>query len=180
MNRTLALFAAITLVAGAAGCGSLDASSTGSLTGGSDSSSDSAGLDSYSDGESQSPYPSDSSSSEQSDWEAQVGVAWDEFAAAFEDAGYSACEDFFNITNNGSMYADDYEYTSADCQNSFAADAASPTYASIPPDLPDDPTYEGEQAGIQEACEGFFDSEQITELYWGDSDVYTVDDCMGY
>jgi hypothetical protein len=47
-------------------------------------------------------------------------------------------------------------------------------------DVPDDPTSEGEEAGIQEACESFFDTEQISELYWGDSDVYTVDDCMGY
>ena len=180
MNRALAIFVAIALVAGAAGCGgSLDASSTGSLTGGSDSASDPAGLDNYSEGESESSYPYDSSY-EQSDWEAQTGTAWDEFAAAFEDGGYSACENFFSNTDNGSMYVDDYEYTSTDCQNSFAADAASPSYASIPVDVPDDPTYEGEEAGIQEACEAFFDTEQISELYWGDSDVYTVDDCMGY
>jgi hypothetical protein len=122
--------------------------------------------------------PEDLSEEEQAtaDWENRQGEAWDAYSTAFQESGASACQDFFNQTDNGSMYNDDYEYTATDCENAFDGDADTSSYVDVPAEPPFDPESDGADAGRQAACEGFFDEEGVDELYWG-TDAYTADDC---
>lgn len=103
----------------------------------------------------------------QVDWENQTGEDWDTFNSSYSDGWDSGCDDAFNNSPDGSLYYDEEEFTASDCQNQNPGDATS---ADIPPDVPDDPAYDGEQLGETDGCDSAFRdlSPDGTYLYYGD------------
>ena len=94
------LFTVAACAAALIGCGSLDATSTGSLTGGSGSSSDPSGLNNYSEGESQSPAPPDEvpegSSGCSTDYSEEACVSSDAYDVDCDEVAMSDFESYGN------------------------------------------------------------------------------------
>jgi hypothetical protein len=110
----------------------------------------------------------------QVDWDNQDGDGWDEFSTAFSEGFVQGCQALFDLSRDGELHADSSDYIGADCTNlePDASDASD-----VPSDVPDDPSAAGEELGLHDGCSALFDSEAITELYWG-TDAYTAEDCL--
>lgn len=109
----------------------------------------------------------------QTDWDNQEGDDWEAFADAYE-AGFDAgCEDLFDLSPTGALYADDREYTDLDCPS-----APDPADANLPTDVPDDPDAAGDELGQADGCEAAFDDNGVSVLSYG-APHYTVADCEG-
>jgi hypothetical protein len=102
----------------------------------------------------------------QVDWENQEGEDWDLFNEAYATGWDEGCDEAFTNSPDGSLYYDEEEFTSTDCQLNNPGDATS---SDIPPDVPDDPESEGEDLGITDGCTSAFeDLSYDGSLYYGD------------
>ncbi len=111
----------------------------------------------------------------QVDWENQEGEDWDAFNTSYSSGWDSGCDEAFSQSPDGSLYFEDQEFTSLDCQSNNPGNASS---ADIPSDVPDDPAYDGEQLGTTDGCESAFSdlSPDGTYLYYGE-DSYDSSYC---
>jgi hypothetical protein len=110
----------------------------------------------------------------QVDWENQEGSDWAAFNDAYSIGFDDGCQAVFDVSPDGSLYEDDYEYTAFDCQNLNPGDAS---YVSdVPVDVPDDAEAAGAELGQLDGCQALFNEEGVWSLNWGETSI-TVDDC---
>jgi len=91
----------------------------------------------------------------QVDWENYEGDAWDGFSVAYADGFNEGCERLFALSPDGSLYAEDYEYTTVDCTN-LEPDVSDE--ADLPVDVPDFPDSTGTELGVAAGCRAVFDA----------------------
>jgi len=92
----------------------------------------------------------------QRDWDRQEGDVWDEFALAYAagfDDGCSAV--FSDLSPDGYLYADDFEYSDLDC--SIGSEFDAPEATGLPSDVPDSPAQVGSELGAYDGCVRIFD-----------------------
>lgn len=108
----------------------------------------------------------------QDEWDNREGEAWTTYSESFVSASDEGCASVFELTADGMLYSDDYEFSSADCGN---IDPGLPEDVA-PSMLPDFPEDEGAAFGFEAGCAAIFDWMEYDEVYWGDYS-FTVDDC---
>jgi len=92
----------------------------------------------------------------QRDWDNQDGDVWDEFASAYATGFDDGCSTVFaQLSPDGSLYVDGYEYSDLDCAIGSEFDAASAT--DLPSEVPDAPDEVGAELGSYDGCVSIFD-----------------------
>lgn len=112
----------------------------------------------------------------QRDWENREGEDWDLFSASFAVGAGEGCEALFSLSPDGTLYADDNEYTWTDCSLATDDDPES-AGVDIPEEVPDDPEAGGESLGFDHGCNALFDAELVDALFYG-TEGFTADDCL--
>jgi hypothetical protein len=80
----------------------------------------------------------------------------------------------FAESPNGSLYEDDREFSSLDCQNLNPGNGEDAS--DLPQDVPDDPAAVGFETGELDGCQALFEQEGVYSLNYGEDSV-TEDDC---
>lgn len=101
----------------------------------------------------------------QREWDLRRGAAWRAFVAAYIAAFDDGCAAVFDESPDGSLYADEAEYTELDCSTADARDAAASDL--LPAAVPARPVDAGAAAGAYDGCVSIFD-DAGGELYYGD------------
>jgi hypothetical protein len=102
----------------------------------------------------------------QVDWENQEGEDWELFSEAYASGWDEGCEEAFSLSVDGTLYYDEDEFTSTDCELNNPGDATS---AEIPSDVPDDPESAGQELGVTDGCTSAFEDLSLDgTLYYGD------------
>ncbi len=110
---------------------------------------------------------------EQKYWDNREGDAWDSFATAYAEGYESGCSDVFDSSPDGSLYVDDYEYSSLDCD--YASESDAELSSDIPSEVSDSPSVAGEEAGANDGCMNLFDNVGGM-LFYGDT-TYDSSEC---
>jgi hypothetical protein len=89
-------------------------------------------------------------------WEDRRGTAWEEFSDAYAEGYSEGCENVFDLSPNGSLYLDDWEYSWVDCPSAGPYEAEDSD--GVPYEVPDLPDLIGTEVGEHDGCIAFFDS----------------------
>ena len=110
----------------------------------------------------------------QVDWESRDGTDWQAFNDAYTAAFDDGCDAVFADSPTGSLYEDDREFTSVDCQNLNPGDGEDAS--DLPQDVPEDPAALGSETGELDGCQALFEQEGVHSLNYGENSV-TENDC---
>ena len=99
-------------------------------------------------------------------WDNREGQAWNDYVDAYVTAFDEGCASVFADAPNGSLYADEIEYSDSDCGSASELDAEESDL--LPADVPDQPADAGTEAGSYDGCVSIFD-DVGGELYYGDT-----------
>jgi hypothetical protein len=91
----------------------------------------------------------------QRNWDAREGSDWDDFASAYAEGFSAGCEEVFDLSPDGSLYVDDWEYSWIDCGSADEYDAEDAE--GVPAEVPDMPEVAGDELGRYDGCIGLFD-----------------------
>lgn len=107
-------------------------------------------------------------------WDSQEGDDWDSYNEAYATGWDEGCDEAFDNSPDGTLYDQGEEFTSADCQANNPGDASS---SDIPPDVPDDPATDGEEAGRYDGCVSAFEDLGVDSALFYGEDEYDSSMC---